>query len=359
MAKQGKKYKIALVGYKLAKGGLERVFSTVSELLHDSGCEVTVIVLEDNIEYSYSGNLINLGHYSKFKKYFQLKKHLKVNQFDYIIDFRHRINPWMELIFLKYIYAGFKTIYTLHSSKLDVYLTDNKWIANQILKKSYKIVAVSNALNEKVKKVYGFDKGIVIPNSIAKNNLDLNYDEIPLSYNYCIAVGRLIALKQISKLIETYSNSNLPKSKIHLVILGDGEEKLHLQKQIEELKLLEFVHLLGFQKEVYSYIKNAEFLVLSSKHEGFSMVILEALSQSIPVISFDCETGPRELVQHEFNGLLVENQNFDALKEAMNRMIADEAFYKFCKENAINSINAFSAKTVGEKWLKLFNNNTI
>ncbi|WP_432671470.1 glycosyltransferase [Flavobacterium sp. SM2513] len=359
MVNQAKKTKIALVGYKLAKGGLERVFSTVSELLHDAGCEVSVIVLDDDIEYSYSGTLINLGHLSKFQKYFELKKQLKTNQFDYIIDFRHRINPWMELIFLHYIYSGFKIIYTIHSSKMDSYLTDNKWVAKEILQNGYKIIAVSNALNEKVKKVYGFEKGIVIPNAIAKNNSDLDYKEIQLPYKYCIAVGRLIASKQMGKLIETYSKSNLPNSEIHLVILGDGEEKLHLQKRIEELELCDFVHLLGFKKEVYSYMKNAEFLVLSSKHEGFSMVILEALNQSTPVISFDCETGPRELVQHGFNGLLVESQNFDALEKAMNRMIADAAFYKFCKENAKNSVNAFSAKTVGEKWLKLFNNNII
>ena len=359
MVHQAKKIKIALVGYKLAKGGLERVFSTVSELLHDSGCEVTVIVLEDNIEYSYSGNLINLGHLSKFQKYFQLKKHLKANQFDYIIDFRHRINPWMELVFLNYIYLGFKSIYTIHSSKLDVYLTKNTWVAKQILKNTFKVVAVSNALNEKIKSDYDFGKAIVIPNSIAKGSLESVFKNVELPYKYCISVGRLVVLKQIDQLIEAYSKSNLPSQDIHLIILGDGEEKSHLQKRIEELQLTEFVHLLGFKKEVDFYIKNAEFLVLSSKYEGFSMVILEALNLSTPVISFDCETGPRELVQHEFNGLLVENQKFDAFKNALNRMIGDEKLYEFCKENAKNSVTKFSPEKVGEKWLKLFNSNTI
>ena len=355
MAKQGKKTKIALVGYKLAKGGLERVFSTVSELLHEADCEVSVIVLENEIEYPFSGTLINLGSYSKFQKYFEFRKQLKTNQFDYIIDFRHRINPWMELVFLHYIYAGFKSIYTIHSSKLSVYLTDNKWFGKQILNKAFKVVAVSNDLNEKLKQDYSFEKGVVIPNSISEKTQEVNCDTIQINYKYCTAVGRLIPLKQFDKLIETYSKSNLPNREIHLVILGEGDEKVRLQHLIEELQMTKFIHLLGFKNDIKCYVKNAEFLVLTSKHEGFSMVILEALSVGTPVVSFDCETGPRELVKHEINGLLVENQNFNKLVLAINRMIEDEQLQDFCKENTQLSVTAFSAKNIQKKWLDLMN----
>ena len=150
---QDKKRKIALVGYKLAKGGLERVLSSVSHLLNVAHCEVYVIVLENEIEYSHAGKLINLGHFSKFQKYFELKKLLKNNQFDHIIDFRHRINPWMELVFLYFIYANFKTIYTIHSSKLEVYITNNKLVARQIFNKIKTIVPVSIAMNDKIKQI--------------------------------------------------------------------------------------------------------------------------------------------------------------------------------------------------------------
>ena len=77
MVKQGKKTKIVLVGYRLANGGLERVLSTVSELLHYSNCEVHGIVLENEVEYPFHGTLIKLGHYSKFQKYFKLRSYLK------------------------------------------------------------------------------------------------------------------------------------------------------------------------------------------------------------------------------------------------------------------------------------------
>lgn len=359
MAKQDKRTKIALVGYKLANGGLERVFSIVSELLSNSNCDIYVIVLEDEIEYPFSGTLINLGNYSKFKKYFQLRKQLKANQFDYVIDFRHRINPWMELVFLHYIYAGFKSVYTIHSSKLEVYLTGKKWIGKQILRNAYKVVSVSNDLNEKLKLDYQFEKGVVIPNSISENIDKLNCSSIELPDRYCIAVGRLVALKQFDKLIQTYSQSRLPGNAIHLVILGEGGEKVRLQKLIEKLEMSAFIHLLGFKHNANFYIKRAEFLVLSSKYEGFSMVILEALSAGIPVVSFDCETGPRELVKHEFNGLLVENQNFNKLEMAMNRIVEEEQFYLFCKENAQHSVTAYSAPNIQKKWLDLINSKII
>ena len=356
---QGKKIKIALVGYKLAKGGLERVFSNVSQLLSNSNCDVHVIVLENDVEYSYCGTLVNLGCYSKFKKYFELRKYLSDNRFDYIIDFRHRINPWMELLFIYYLYSGFKFIYTLHSSKLEVYLTSINWIARKILNRAYKIVAVSNGLNDKVKVKYQFHSGVVIPNSIAENSLDVECNGAILPFEYCIAVGRLVELKQFDKLIDAYCSSNLPSNEIHLVIVGEGQEKENLLKQIQNLRLTKFVHLLGFRTDVTSYIKEAKFLVLSSKYEGFPMVVLEALNTGIPVVSFDCETGPSELIRHEFNGLLVEDQNFVALQLAMDRMIVDYTLYNFCKTNAKSSVCKFSNSNIAQKWMSLFNNTII
>ena len=357
MVKQGKKTKIVLVGYRLANGGLERVLSTVSDLLHYSNCEVHVIVLENEVEYPAHGTLIKLGHYSKFQKYFKLRSYLKRNQFDYVIDFRHRINPWMELLFIHYMYAGFKFIYTIHSSKLDVYLTAEKWVAQKILNKAYKIVAVSNALNEKIKTKYYFEKGVVIPNSIAAKTIEIEY-AAELFFKYCIAVGRLVKLKQFDKLIDTYCTSDLPKREIHLVILGEGEEKERLEKQIERLQMIKFIHLLGFKNNVFSYVTNAKFLVLTSKYEGFSMVILEALFAGTPVVSFDCETGPGELVQNEHNGLLVKNQDFKALQDAIERMVDDSQLYYLCKENAKTSVSSFSNEKISKKWLDLVKNNT-
>jgi N-acetylgalactosamine-N,N'-diacetylbacillosaminyl-diphospho-undecaprenol 4-alpha-N-acetylgalactosaminyltransferase len=357
LAKQGKKIKIALVGYLLAKGGQERVCSTVSGLLHDAEFDVHVIVLQDEIEYPVYGTLVNLGQYTKFEKYFQLKKYLKSNQFDYIIDFRHRINPWMELLFLHYIFAGFKTIYTVHTSILAIHFTSIRWVAKQMFRSVFKIVSVSSEMNEKIKRDYQYSKGIVISNCVPENNSLKQASENKLPYTYIIAVGRLVAMKQFDKLIETYSKSDLARQDIHLVVLGEGPEKDALQQQIEKNQMTAFIHLLGFQVQPVVFIEKAEFLVLTSQFEGFPMAILETLSVGIPVISFDCETGPSEMIVNEQNGLLVENQNFNALHQAMERLVSDQQLYKRCKANAQASVARFSAKAIGEKWVDLVNNN--
>jgi glycosyltransferase involved in cell wall biosynthesis len=138
--------------------------------------------------------------------------------------------------------------------------------------------------------------------------------------------------------------------------LGDGEEKDALQRQIGQNQMTDFIHLFGFKEQPMSFIEKSQFLVLTSQYEGFPMVILETLSIGIPVISFDCETGPSEMIVHEHNGFLVANQNFNALQKAMNRMINEKELYDFCKNNAALSVSPFSAQIIGKKWLSLLNN---
>ena len=348
-----KQLKVAVIGYKLAEGGLERVFGTTTKMLHDEGIEVHTIVLEDKIEFEFAGKLVSFGKYSKFIKYFKLRKYLKKEQFDYVIDFRHRINPKMEWVFLHFIYQNVKTIYTIHSSKLENYLTENKWIAKLILQKAYKVVAVSNGVKQKIEIEFKNSAIEVIPNSFdfkTPSNSEI------LPFKYVIAVGRLVKLKQFDKLIESYSKSHLPEKNIHLVILGTGEEQANLEKKISDFNLQAVVHLLGFKENVYDYISKAKFLVLSSQYEGFSMVILEALSLGVPVISFDCEYGPRELIHNNSNGILVENQNFDELTRKLDIFVEDEIFYQNCKNNAISSVAKFQSSVIVNQWLQILKN---
>jgi N-acetylgalactosamine-N,N'-diacetylbacillosaminyl-diphospho-undecaprenol 4-alpha-N-acetylgalactosaminyltransferase len=348
---QKKHIKVALIGYKLADGGLERVFANLTNLLCESGVEVHTIILETKISYKYSGKLLVLGKHSKFVKYFKLKWYLKKNDLQHVIDFRYRINPLMELFFLNYIYANKSLIYTVHSSKLEEYFTSNTWIASNILKN--KIVAVSKGIQDKIQKNYNFDKSILVYNSIPR------FESIPnteMPFKYIVAVGRLVELKQFNRLIESYSFSELPQKKIHLVIVGDGPERSNLLSQVNNLKLNDFVHLVGQKENPNDYIAKAHFLVLTSLYEGFPMVLLEALSIGIPVISFDCETGPKEVIQNNNNGILVDDQNFDELIHKMNTFVEDADLYQKCKNNAIESVSKFHENIILNQWLKVLNN---
>jgi glycosyltransferase involved in cell wall biosynthesis len=345
------KIKVAIIGYKLADGGLERVFANLTNLLYVNGVEVHTIILESKIAYKYSGKLLVLGKFSKFVKYFKLKSYLTKNEIHQVIDFRYRINPIMELFFLNYIYANKSIIFTVHSSNLEEYFTSSKWIATKILKN--KIVVVSKGVQDKIQKKYNCNKTEVIYNSIPKFETS-QINEIP--FKFIVAVGRLVELKQFNRLIESYSLSELPKNDFHLVIVGDGPESSKLVAQVNALKVSDFVHLVGYKENPYAYIYQAHFLVLTSIYEGFPMVLLEALKMGTPVISFDCESGPNEIIQNNFNGILVENQNFNELIYKMNTFVEDAVLYQKCKKNTIESVSKFHENEILKQWLQILSN---
>ena len=344
--------RIALIGYKFCYGGLEKAMSNISFLLESSDIDVFTIVLDDEVCYPYGWTLINLGKNKKISKYLQLKRILRKNQVDYVIDFRYRLNPLMELLFLLFIYRKFKLIYTVHSSNLEAYFTKSMTIANFIISQVYKVIAVSEGISDLIKKNYKITNLSTIYNFVDIEDTKEEFINT-LPYQYIIGVGRLEKMKQFDKLIEAYSKTNLNENNIHLVILGDGEEKEALNKLISHLKIEKYVHLLGFVSQPYFYIEKALYLVLSSKYEGFGMVLLESLLVRTPVVSFDCKVGPNEIVIDKKNGILVPDQDFNMLILSMNKMYEDAEFYEYCKKNARKSVLKFSKLEVVKQWLQL------
>mgnify|MGYP006187272897 CR=1 FL=1 len=150
----------------------------------------------------------------------------------------------------------------------------------------------------------------VIPNSVSIRSYSTT-EKIP--FEYVIAVGRLVQLKQFDKLIESYANSNLPQKNIHLVILGTGEEQDKLEKKILDLKIETKVHLLGFKENPYPYLAKADLYVCSSFTEGYNSAIIEALALEIPVLTTDCP-GMNEILDKGKFGKIVPNTTEDLYK---------------------------------------------
>ena len=96
--------------------------------------------------------------------------------------------------------------------------------------------------------------------------------------------------------------------------------------------------------------------MLTSKNEGFPTVINEAMACGTPVVSFDCEHGPRELVQNNSNGILVENQDFGELTSKLDIFVEDEIFYQNCKNNTISSVAKFQSSVIVNQWLQILKN---
>lgn len=347
------KKRIALIGYKFCYGGLEKVMSDLSILFEKSQYEVVTIVLDKEICYPNGGQLIALGNENKMVKYLKLNAILKKNKFDYVIDFRYRLNPFMELLFLYVFYYKTKIIYTIHSSNSKAYFTKYNLIAKLILIKVNKFVCVSRAIKEKLEIEYHKMNIEVIPNGFDfKKVTQLSLAEINNvpSFNFIIAVGRLAEEKQFDKLIEIFGKSILPSKEIHLLFLGSGTQEAFLKEKCKTLHVENKVHFMGFQENPYVYQRKALFSVLSSSYEGFPMVILESLAVGTPVVSFDCPTGPSEMIVNEVNGLLIENQNFEELQRKIEWLVKNPQIIQVYRENAVESVAKFENKIILEKW---------
>jgi len=357
-----KKIKIALIGYRLGIGGAEKVMANLSVFFEKQGIEVHNIIVLDVVSYTFSGKLVNLGTmknksngvFNKLNRLFFLKNYLNENNFDFIIDFRFRNKSIQELLISKLLYKS-KTIFTVHSYLIDHYMPNWSFLTRFMYQDCYKIVTITNKSKELIEFKHHLKNVQTIYNPIDIDEIHSKYSEIiALNFDYIIGIGQMETnIKQFDKLIEAYSNSILPNQNIHLVLLGVGE-RISILKALAKQKNIEGkVHFLGYQNNPYKYLKKAKFFVLSSLNEGMPNVILEAFACETPVVSFDCLSGPSEMILDKQNGLLVENQNVQKLTEAMNLFIEDEKLYTICKENALQSVRSFSIENIGKQWLDL------
>jgi glycosyltransferase involved in cell wall biosynthesis len=359
VADQDKKYKIALIGDSLSQGGAEKVHAQLSIYFDSQGFDVHNCIFVDAVAYEYAGGLLNLGQIKpkassiirKWHRFFALQKFIKSNRFDGVIDFRMRPSFLLEFILSRIIYPK-NAVFTVHSGVLNFYFPNNTFLS-RLIYKNKKIVTVSKAIHNKI-----ITNSFSVQISTIYNPIDFEKtaslkDEPIIEFNYILAVGNMNTdIKQIDKLIIAYSKSSLPKQNIKLIVLGDGKLKIGYQKLVEDLNLASLVLFKGTLQNPFPYYKNAKYLVLSSKNEGFPNVIIESLACQTPVVVFDCFSGPREIITNNYNGILVENQNFEKLTKAMNLMISDEELYQNCKSKALESVQKFSIETIGKQWLE-------
>ncbi|WP_136666873.1 glycosyltransferase [Flavobacterium sp. H122] len=356
-----KKYKIALVGYSLNKGGLEKVISNLSLMFGENDFEIHNIILNNDIGYSYSGKLVNIEKrlakypFLKLLKYIYLFFYFRKFKFDYIIDLRFRLNPITEIIICKLIYNT-KVVFSVQSSRIGTYFFENRMLTKFIYNKNYAIVCGSKGIEKELIKKHSLNNVKTIYNTINIEKIkEKAKEEINIAFRYIVSVGRFEKqnIKQFDKLIETYLQTDLKNKNIHLVIVGEGETLNDFKERFDEEK---FVHLIGFKSNPYAYMNKAEFFVLTSKYEGFGMVLAEALACGTPVISFDCQTGPNEIIIHKKNGLLVKSQDFNELKDAVERFVSDINLLESCKNRAENSVVKFDVNTITNNWIELLNN---
>lgn len=357
------KVSIAIITPSLGNGGAERVASVVSILLSDLGYDVAIFAAYPNRNFPFKGTYLHLGHSKKRNivflslaaSFLTLYKSIKKGKFDFVIDFRSRRVFWIELIFHLCIFNLVKhTILTVHLPLLNKYIPKPWFVFGAFYKQAFALVSVSDLISKSLKDL-GYANTINIKNPIDFDHIDkLKQESIIMDKPFVVAAGRMDDnIKRFNHIIEAYAASSLQQAGVHLLILGDGVVKKQLMALTQELQCEAFVHFKGFQQNPFKYFAKAKFFILASEFEGFPMVLLEALACGTPVISYDCPTGPSEIIQHEHNGLLVENGNVQNLTTAIKRMHDDKVLYKKCKANAIESVQHLSFENIKIQWKEL------
>lgn len=180
------------------------------------------------------------------------------------------------------------------------------WDERFNLKKSNKVIAIANPS----------------PYELQSNSPSLGYKNI-------LCVGRLTYQKGFDLLIPAWASisGNLPGWTI--TIVGSGEDEQKLKQMAIDFNVENSIIFAGQQKDITHFYKKASFFCMSSRFEGLPMVLLESQSYGLPIVSFDCNTGPAEVVDCGINGYLAQNENIEDLSDKMLKMCEENNFHSF------------------------------
>jgi glycosyltransferase involved in cell wall biosynthesis len=157
-------------------------------------------------------------------------------------------------------------------------------------------------------------------------------------------------VKNFSLMLEAFYLSKIYLQGYKLLLIGEGPDIGIIKGNIKRLQLEELVIIYPFNKNPFQFVQQAKFTILTSHYEGFPLSIVESLALGTPVISVDCKSGPNELINDGFNGLLVDNNNPNLFANAMKQLVEDDNLYDFCKKNAAKSVEHLSLETVTKQW---------
>lgn len=347
-------------------GGTERVTINLSNLFVSKGHRVTIVsfnrgkekatyqpVPEVKIVY-LSNELypIDGGYVARLHSFYHSVKALKHFFKSQIIN-KNEQNVFISQNFfgntLLWLAGKSKDALGCEHFKYDLYSKTVRVLRCFIYSFFKKIIVLTDKDRARFCKHLSQNKVVTIPNmAIAKEDfkLDLNSKTI-------IAVGRLHSQKGFDMLISAAKEVFEKYPDWHLNIFGEGELKDALQSQIQALDLQRNIFLRGYTDNINREFAKSAFFVLSSRYEGFPMVLVEAMSLGMPSVAFDCPEGPAQLLA-EGGGILVEKEDITKLSEAMIYMIKHPEFRQKCSKHREFIKQHLSPEVIYEKWKNVF-----
>lgn len=343
-------------------GGIERVVSILtSEQIKDADLNITIVskyhsfsksnyVFNDNVRIIYLSDFIitaSPNSISRLRKHFQvvskIRNHFKYNEYDLILSqaFPNTFTLWLAGVDMNKVIAVEHTFYGYYGSVI-------RKIRDFVYRKCSALVV----LTSKDKELFSsaISNIFVVPNPVELSCRRYSL----LEDGRIITAGRLEYAKGYDVLLNVFANVHKKYPEWKLDIYGKGSLKENLQRQIIYLNLAESVTLKGTTDNLLDEIYASSFYVMSSRFEGFSMVLVEAMSQGVPCVSFDCPNGPSTIITNEENGLLVANQNENDLYNAIIRFIEHRELREQMGKYAFDSVSKFDVKNILAQWKEIY-----
>lgn len=361
-------------------GGVERVLTLKANYFAEHfGYDITIILTEGKdkpLFYSLSNKIkvinLNIGFeelwtcsfvkkiivYLKKQRQFKksLTKELMRIRPDITISLLRR-----EINFINDIKDGSRKIGEMHINRANYRNYNTEKVS--ILKRLFAKYWSSNLLHHLQK----LDKLVVLTDKDRESWVELNNvvtipDPLslspttisPLTEKRVVTIARYSHEKGIDLLLKAWSIVEKKISDWRLDVYGDGERASY-EQQIDELKInRKCCKLHGRTDDVEKEYCNSSIFVLSSRFEGFGMVLTEAMVCGLPVVSFDCPWGPRSIITDGEDGILVENGNIDLLASSLSRLMNDESLRQSMSKAGLKNVHRFNIEQIADQWRNMF-----
>ena len=357
--------KITLVISSLTCGGAERVLVLLAQGFINQGHDVAVITLSAKNTDFYqlpqkcsrwalgvmeNSSGLTVAIKSNLKRITRLRQAIKSSTPDVVISFLRITN--------------ITTIFALMGTKYPLIVTEHNdpqvfsygvlWETLRRLTYPFcsSVVSVSKGVDEGFAFLSNSKRAVIYNPIIVKD--DGQTDELPGEVdpdkNWLISMGRLTDQKGFDLLLQAFQQIVPKYPNWQLIIMGKGELRQELEQMRDDLGLSGKVIFTGALSNPFAVLKQGQLFVMASKNEGFPMAHGEALACGLPVIATDCPSGPREMIRHKIDGLLVPNQDIEAFAAAMNDLMFNEDKRKHFAARAPEVTVRFSLDTIVAEW---------
>ena len=335
-------------------GGVERIVSILANLLIAKGINTTILSLyssrDDRCAYELDDRVkvlhmnVRFGRKyllaNAFKIIFTIRKFVRENKIDFFVG-----TFWLLNLFAFLSCSRCRIIAWEHGN-YDTKKSYSKFISNCF----FAFLSSVCCLTKNDAKHY--KKGHLISNC---NTFEIDNSPYRIDSKKIIALGRLSYEKGFDSLLQVAALVKKKHPDWKLEIYGDGKERDNLQRQIAQLELHDFVTMNPAVTDVRNVLRSSSFYVMSSRFEGFGLVLTEAQCFGLPLIAFDCPSGPREIITNNKNGYLIPPGNIEEFAEKINFLIENPQIrLKMSKESRKNAAN-YTPDVFATKWIGLFN----